>query len=40
MTAPGEQGADLGDAQFNRLLDREVHALALGDADPQVDAEG
>lgn len=38
--APGEQGADLGDAQFNRLLDREVHALALGDADPQVDPKG
>ena len=37
--ALGEDGGDAGDAQFGGFLQGEVHALAAGDADQQVDGE-
>jgi hypothetical protein len=39
LSATGEERRDPGHAQLNGFLDREVHALAFGDPERQMDVE-
>ena len=36
----GEEGGDPRDPELHRLLEREVHALSLGHAEPQMHPQG